>query len=180
MKRIDILCNDKLYTEMLCLELEELGYITSGKNTGHADVVVCEAEQKLGENYITFSAAEGKGDLTRPFLIEELVDLIEKASDGALDKPREELYVSPVSNYALYKGERVELSELEHKILYYLYLHKDECVSQAKLAGEFFDKESSLNPVRVYISYLRNKFDEAFGVKLLYTVRGKGYMLKTK
>ncbi len=180
MKQIDIICNDKIYTEMLCLELEALGYITSGRNTGRADVVVCEAGQNIAENCITFSRTEGNADLTRPFLVKELVELIEKASGGALDKPQKELHVSPVSNHAVYKGERVELSELEHKILYYLYLRRDKYVSQSELASEFFGKESSVNPVRVYISYLRNKFDEAFGVKLIYTVRGKGYMLKTK
>lgn len=180
MKQVDIICNDKIYTEMLCLELEDLGYTASVRNTGRADVVVCEAGSNTAANQITFSYEEGKADLTRPFLIEELVDLIEKASGGNIDKPEDELYVSSVSSYALYKGERVELSELEHKILYYLYLHRDECVSQAHLAGEFFGDERSVNPVRVYISYLRNKFDETFGIKLIYTVRGKGYMLKTK
>jgi DNA-binding response OmpR family regulator len=31
----------------------------------------------------------------------------------------------------------------------------------------------------VYINYLRNKLDRAFEPKLLHTVRGVGYMLKT-
>ena len=34
------------------------------------------------------------------------------------------------------------------------------------------------NVVDVYIRYLRSKIDDVFGVKLIHTVRGVGYVVK--
>ncbi|MBQ4562032.1 MAG: winged helix-turn-helix transcriptional regulator [Clostridia bacterium] len=176
MKQIDIICNDKIYTEMLCLELRDRGYRVSDKNTGKADIILCEKEDRGDANIVTFSQ-KGGADLIRPFDIEELVSLIEsKSADETAD---EGLFVSPVSSYAVYKGTEVSLSELEHKILYYLYDRPDEYVMADELARKFFADEDK-NTLRVYISYLRNKLDEAFGIKFIYTARGKGYMLKRK
>ena len=174
MKQIDIICNDKIYTEMLCLELNDRGYRTSDKNTGRADVILMEKEGKGEGNVITFSRNKG-ADLTRPFDIEELVSLI--GSKSTTEPKGGELYVSSGVSYAVYRGSEVALTELEHKILHYLYTHPDVYVTVDELANAFFGNGDK-NSVRVYISYLRNKLDEAFGVKLIYTARGKGYMLK--
>ena len=174
MKQIDIICNDKIYAEMLCLELSDRGYKTSDKNTGKADLLLIEADHKGSYNTVTFSRKEG-ADLVRPFAIEELVALIE--SKNTEQQKSDDLYVSPTAAYAVYRGTEISLSELEHGILYYLYSKKGSYVSADELAKEFFDGADK-NTLRVYISYLRNKLDEAFGVKLIYTARGKGYMIK--
>ena len=41
-----------------------------------------------------------------------------------------------------------------------------------------YDYVGETNIVDVYIRYLRQKFDEKFGVKLITTVRGVGYVIK--
>lgn len=178
MKKIDIICNDKIYAEMLALELEALGYKAGDRNSGRADIVLMEKEGKGEANLITFSKKEGS-DLLRPFDIAELVTLIESKKPTA-QKTDCELYVSEKSPYATYHNVRIELSELEHRMLLYLYKRSGEYVSTQELAHTLFDSSNAENPVRVYISYLRNKLDEAFGVKLIYTARGKGYQLKCK
>ncbi|MBR6514210.1 MAG: winged helix-turn-helix transcriptional regulator [Clostridia bacterium] len=173
MKQIDIICNDKIYTELLCLELSDRGYKTSDKNSGRADVILIEADYHGNENTVTFSKKEG-ADLVRPFDIEELVSLIE--SKNIKESFFDELYVSQSGCYAVYKENEISLTELEHKILCCLYEAKGEYVTAEELAARFFDGEDK-NTVRVYISYLRNKLDESFGIKFIYTARGKGYKL---
>lgn len=176
MKQIDIICNDKIYTEMLCLELSDRGYKTTDKNTGRADVVLIEADYHGNENTVTFSRKSG-ADLVRPFDIEELVSLIKSKDTGKSES--EELYVSQTGCYAVYRESEISLTELERNILLYLYNRPDGYVSADELAKEFFSGGDK-NALRVYISYLRNKLDEAFGIKFIYTARGKGYMLKRK
>ncbi len=176
MKQIDIICNDKIYTEMLCLELADRGYKTSDKNTGRADILIIEADYPGKGNTVTFSRKED-ADLVRPFEIEELISLI--GSKGTEESKADELFVSPTACYAVYKDTEISLSELEHKILYYLYSRPDEYVTADELAREFFVDEDK-NTLRVYISYLRNKLDEAFGIKFIYTARNKGYMLRRR
>ncbi len=159
---------------MLILELNERGYKTSDKNTGRADILLIEAEYKGTDNTVTFSRKEG-ADLIRPFEIEDLISLI--GSKGTEESRIDEIYVSPTACYAVYKDTQISLSDLEHKILYYLYNRHGEYVTAEELAREFFADEDK-NTLRVYISYLRNKLDEAFGIKFIYTARNKGYMLK--
>ncbi len=172
MKQVDIICNDKIYTEMLCLELGERGYRTSDKNTGRADVVLMEKEGRGEGNIITFSRGD-TADLIRPFDIKALVTLIESKDSKA--HKTDGLCVSSTSRYAVYRDTEIALTELEHKILYYLY-NSDGYVTAEELAKEFFGDEDK-NTLRVYISYLRNKLDEAFGIKFIYTARNKGYKL---
>lgn len=180
MKQIDIICNDKTYTEMLRLELEACGYRTSDRYTGHGALVICDSSLKKQENCITFSFHDG-ADLVRPFAISELISLVEQRLENTGDTTESrDLWVCSDSAYAVCRGTQITLSELEHGILLYLYENRDKYVSQEELAEKFFGDGSLHNPVRVYISYLRNKLDETFGVKFIYTIRGKGYMLKVQ
>ena len=41
-----------------------------------------------------------------------------------------------------------------------------------------FDFVGETNTVDVYIRFLRAKIDEKFGVKLIHTVRGVGYVIR--
>ena len=41
-----------------------------------------------------------------------------------------------------------------------------------------YDYAGETNVVDVYVRYLRQKIDAAFGVKLITTVRGMGYVIK--
>ena len=43
-----------------------------------------------------------------------------------------------------------------------------------------FDYEGGSNMVDVYIRYLRKKIDEGFEQKLIHTVRGAGYVMRTE
>ena len=45
-------------------------------------------------------------------------------------------------------------------------------------AGWGFDFVGETNSVDVYIRFLRSKLDDAFGIKLIHTVRGVGYVIK--
>lgn len=58
--------------------------------------------------------------------------------------------------------------------------NKDIILSREKLENHVwnFDYEGGTNVVDVYISYLRKKIDDGEPVKLLYTVRGRGYVLR--
>ena len=43
-----------------------------------------------------------------------------------------------------------------------------------------YDYMGETNVVDVYVRYLRSKIDDAFGLKLIQTVRGVGYVLTRK
>ena len=74
-------------------------------------------------------------------------------------------------------SDPVRLSETEYKLLCLLYEHKNQPVS-AKMAIPILGNAAS-NKYNVYICYLRRKLERG-AIRLIRTVRGKGYMLQVK
>lgn len=77
------------------------------------------------------------------------------------------------------RGEPIHLTTKEFNLLECLALHEGRVVSRTQLIEHLYDNsfESDSNLIDVYITYLRNKIDKPFPVKLIKTVRGSGYML---
>ena len=125
--------------------------------------------------------------VTKPFAIEELLARIRaalrkrpaapaeapKLTCGALvmDVERHEVSVS---------GTPVELTRREFDLLRYLLENKEKVISRESLLDNVwgFDFAGETNAVDVYIRFLRSKIDERFGVKLIHTVRGVGYVIR--
>lgn len=124
--------------------------------------------------------------VTKPFAIEELLARIR----AALRKraPAQEtagLSVGPLvmdveRHQVTVRGSGVELTKREFDLLQYLLEHKGKVLSREALLDQVwgFDFVGETNSVDVYIRFLRSKIDEAFGVKLIHTVRGVGYVIK--
>ena len=68
----------------------------------------------------------------------------------------------------------IPLTEHEISLLKALCKHSGHCVSRASLLKLFATEDSNI--LRVYISHLRTKLEAPFGIKVIYTVRSKGYM----
>lgn len=127
--------------------------------------------------------------LTKPFHFEELLSRINALSRRKQyhnqEKPKnpilelDELQID-TDQYKVYlKGELVDLSPREFKLLMYLIENRNKTVSRMQILnavwGITFNNHS--NVVDVYISYLRNKV-ESQDQKFIQTVKGIGYMFK--
>ena len=125
--------------------------------------------------------------ITKPFAIEELLARIR----AALRKYRPEqeepavlsagpLTLDPQSRTATVSGTALELTRREFDLLCYLLENKGKVVTREVLLDHVwgFDFVGETNAVDVYIRFLRSKIDERFGVKLIHTVRGVGYVIR--
>lgn len=154
------------------------------------------AEERLTESTVGYVM------LRRPFhmsllisLISERVlgvktaDILEEVSRGKSmtsagrvykkkkSEPAEKrLATDPEKKAALYGDEIISLSEHEYRVLELLLAHRGEPVSREQISLAVGSDRSNMGDV--YICRLRTKLDGRFGIKLIYTVRGKGYMLK--
>lgn len=128
--------------------------------------------------------------VTKPFEIEELLARIrvalkrkgvQKATTsnvlqiGALTVDLEKYNVT-------YKEEEIELTKREFDLLVYLVENKNIALSREKIVETVwgYDYFGDTNVVDVYIRYLRSKIDDKFNLKLIYTVRGVGYIIKNE
>ena len=126
--------------------------------------------------------------ITKPFAIEELLARIRaalRASDrtaapaaAALSCGR--LSLDATRHSVSFAGHPVELTFKEFTLLQALMENKNAVLSRETLLEIVwgFDYLGETNVVDVYIRFLRQKLDGAFGVKLIHTVRGVGYMIK--
>ena len=87
-----------------------------------------------------------------------------------------------LDNKEVHRGDRkIKLTAKEFQLLEYLLRNKNRVVSRADLAINVWDVDfnTNTNVIDVYISYVRNKVDKDFELKLIQTQVGMGYILKT-
>ena len=123
--------------------------------------------------------------ITKPFAIEELLARIRAALRGRGGKDNlvltaGELSMDVARHQVTVKGQEVELTKKEFDLLRHLLENKGRVLTREALLDSVwgFDFIGETNSVDVYIRFLRSKIDEAFGVKLIHTVRGVGYVIR--
>lgn len=126
--------------------------------------------------------------VTKPFAIEELLARIRvalkhgghSAAADADEICQGKLVVNTRNRHVAFDGQEVTLTKTEFDMLAYMAAHPDKVLSRDELLSEVwgYSYAGDTNIVDVYVRYLRQKLDERFGVKLLHTVRGVGYLFK--
>jgi DNA-binding response OmpR family regulator len=125
--------------------------------------------------------------ITKPFAIEELLARIRAVlRPTAEKKPATSLLqAGPLTmdvarHTVTYDGAAVALTFKEFLLLQTLMENQDLVLSRDTLLEKVwgYDYMGETNVVDVYIRYLRHKIDEVFGIHLIQTVRGVGYVLK--
>ena len=76
---------------------------------------------------------------------------------------------------------RIELTAREFALLETLMRHPGQVMSRSQLLDSVwsYDAVTESNVVDIYIHYLRNKIDKGFDRKLIRTVRGMGYAIRS-
>jgi DNA-binding response OmpR family regulator len=136
--------------------------------------------------------------ITKPFAIEELLARIRVALklhgkvQVSLEKQQEKqeaesgiymwekLVLNDKKHEVTYDGHELALTNREFLMLKTLLENVDIVMSRDALLERVcgYDYVGETNVVDVYIRFLRTKIDEAFGVKMIQTVRGVGYVIK--
>ena len=81
------------------------------------------------------------------------------------------------------RGHReIALAPMEYRVLEYLAHRPRAVVSKTELLEHLYDYnwEKFSNVIEVYISGLRRKLDDNHAVKLIHTMRGHGYVLRSE
>ena len=127
--------------------------------------------------------------MTKPFAIEELLARIRVALNRQSKVTTESkqdilvhgnLKLNLLSHSAHYGNEELTLTKKEYELLEYLVKNKNIALTREQLLNNVWDYEyfGDTNVVDVYIRYLRQKIDDKFGIRLIHTVRGVGYIIK--
>ena len=125
--------------------------------------------------------------ITKPFEIEELLARIRAALRKGTRRQAAShvLTAGPLTldadRYtAAWNGAPIELTHREFTLLKVLMENQGIVMSRSTLMERVwgYDYMGETNIVDVYVRYLRGKIDDVYGVKLIHTVRGVGYVLR--
>ena len=124
--------------------------------------------------------------LPKPFVLAELIARV-RALGRRTAEPHSvvmrvaDLALNTVTHEAERGGTRIELTAREYRLLELLMRSAGRICSRMTILEKVwdYDFDPGTNVVDVYIRRLRGKIDEGFEPKLLHTVRGVGYALKT-
>ncbi|MFA5147214.1 MAG: response regulator transcription factor [Candidatus Omnitrophota bacterium] len=124
--------------------------------------------------------------LTKPFAFEELLARIRavlRKKDGGLPTVLsvEDLVLDLVTHKVTRAGKEVVLTAKEYALLEYLMRNAGSVVTRTMISEHVWDADfdTFTNVIDVYINYIRNKIDSGQAKKLIHTVRGRGYVLKS-
>lgn len=182
-----IVSTDEIFAEALQITLRQAGLLASilpalPASCSEEEIFIIDLDTLsptaiLPRQKITFSRDLGKGaDFTRPFLLRELTQrLAEQVGSAAPQPPSDLPFLRLTPDGALLQGNPVALSPAERTLLALLMENAGACVPTEVIDGLWEEKGS--NTTAVYIRYLRKKLDEPTGLRLIRTVRGRGYCL---
>jgi len=126
--------------------------------------------------------------LTKPFEIEELLARIRallRRKQGDVESANllktDNVEINLDAHTVYRDNKKIELTKKEYDLLVYLIENEGIVVSRDKLLNNVwgYDYTGETNIVDVYIRYLRSKIDDPFEKKLIHTVRGVGYVLRS-
>ena len=127
--------------------------------------------------------------LVKPFAFPELLARIRALlRRGRLDQilklHQDDLAMDLVTRKVVRAGRSLELTLKEFEILEYLLRHVGRVVSREMLARDVWRVTARATPldnaIDVTIARLRRKIDDPFEPKLLHTVRGVGFVLRSE
>lgn len=171
-------------------------------------IEVCKAIRKVNANIpILFLTALGTAEnivhglgigaddyLVKPFKFIELVarikTILRRSESGSTSEPQldseytmnmDDLVLNDYTKTVTRSNKLISLTSTEYRLLHFFMKNQNRVLSRMDILEEVWGINHDLgtNVVDVYVNYLRKKMDNDPDKKLLHTVVGMGYVLKS-
>lgn len=177
---------DLVLLDVILPELNGLEVLRRLRKVSDIPVIMVTARDAVMDK--VFGLDSGADDyITKPFAIEELLARIRVVFKSKAGKMPEQKILSAkgvtldVNRHEVrFKEENVELTHREYELLYTLLENKNIVMDREKLLNKVcgYDYLGETNLIDVYVRYIRGKIDDKYGIELIQTVRGVGYVIK--
>ena len=188
---------DAAVIDLMLPGLDGLSIIEKMREEGVKTPVIILSAKRTVSDRIAGLQKGGDDYMVKPFSFSELlarVQALVRRSGGQVggagaggeslgEKLRvADLELDPWKREAKRGDEVIPLQAREFSLLEYLMRNRDRVVSKTSILENVYDYnfDPQTNVVDVLVCRLRNKIDRDFDRKLLHTVRGMGYVLKSE
>jgi two-component system OmpR family response regulator len=178
---------DAAVVDLMLPRRDGLSLIQAIRQRGVSTPVLILSAKRSVDERVEGLQAGGDDYLTKPFAFAELLARVQaliRRGSGTTEPTR--LTAGPLAldlleRTATRDGTAIDLQPREFSLLEYLMRHPGQVISKTMILEHVwdFDFTPQTNVVEVLVHRLRSKVDEPFEPKLIHTVRGAGYVLRT-
>jgi two-component system OmpR family response regulator len=178
---------DAIVADLMLPKLDGLGMIERMRAEGIETPVIILSAKRSVDDRIRGLQAGGDDYMVKPFSFSELLVRIQTLLRRAQRIPQAtvlqtgDLRLNLTEHTAERAGQSIELQPREFALLEYMMRNPGRVVTKTAILEHVYDYsfDPQTNVVDVLVCRLRNRIDKPFDPKLIHTVRGVGYVLKT-
>jgi two-component system OmpR family response regulator len=178
---------DAAVVDLMLPSRDGLSLIQGLRQRGHDTPVLILSARRSVDERVEGLQAGGDDYLTKPFAFAELLARIQallRRNSGSVDASTltaGPIEVDRMSRSVTRSGKPIDLQPREFSLLEFLVRNEGRVVSKTMILEHVWDFNFTpqTNVVEVLVHRLRSKVDEGFDPKLIHTVRGSGYVLRT-
>lgn len=178
---------DLIITDIIIPKINGLDFCRKlRENRNFTPVIMLTALGLTSDKIKGFDA--GSDDyLVKPFDFDELLARIKVSINRTRNSPeknKEMVYADiklDLDTKEVHRGNRlISLTAKEYALLEFFMQNKHRVVSKEEISEKVWDLnfDTGTNIIEVYVSYLRNKIDKDFPVKVIHTKKGIGYIFR--
>jgi two-component system OmpR family response regulator len=176
---------DVIVLDVMLPDLDGFEVCERLRRRGSTTPVIFLSARDTTEDRVRGLTNGGDDYLTKPFSVEELVARCRLRSRHIGTGPEgrlryRDLELDEHAHRVTRAGAVVHLSPTEYRLLRYLLLNAERVLSRGQILDHVWDYDfgGDSSNVESYISFLRRKIDSG-EPKLIHTVRGVGYVLRS-
>jgi two-component system, OmpR family, copper resistance phosphate regulon response regulator CusR len=178
---------DVIISDVVMPNIDGIGLCQSLREKGVRSPILLLSALSQTDDKVAGLNAGADDYLAKPFDLQELlarVQALARRANGQLHTSTKLVFADLEMNLATLEvtrdGRSISLTPREFALLEYLVRNPERVVPKAELLEQVWniDEQINTNVIEVYVGYVRNKVDKGFGVKLIHTHFGVGYILK--
>ncbi len=178
---------DAIVADLMLPKLDGFSMIERMRAEGTDTPVIILSAKRSVDDRIKGLQAGGDDYMVKPFSFSELLVRIQTLLRRAQRIPQStvlqagDLKLDLMERIAERAGQPIELQPREFALLEYLMRNPGRIVTKTAILEHVYDYsfDPQTNVVDVLVCRLRNRIDKQFDKKLIQTIRGVGYVLKT-
>jgi two-component system OmpR family response regulator len=179
--------HDAIVADLMLPKLDGLGMIERIRAEGIETPVIILSAKRSVDDRIRGLQAGGDDYMVKPFSFSELLVRVQTLLRRSQRTPQPtilqtgDLRLNLTERTVERDGQPIELQPREFALLEYLMRNPGRVVTKTAILEHVYDYsfDPQTNVVDVLVCRLRNRIDKQFDQKLIHTVRGVGYVLKT-